>query len=169
MSIEYRYVVDESYIRESFGHSRTRLPLFFRSSVVVPAMILAVSIGWYVLYQAGLNSLILPLVIAAIVAAAGNLIMPVLLRRAVLKHVKRRPDFGREVTTILSDEGIESTAPLSQGIIKWAAVDGAIRDTEGIVLKIGPMKMWLPDTALTGSASHNATSFVSSKIKFDQG
>jgi len=168
LSIEYRYVVDESYLRESLRRSRTKLPWLIRPSVVVPATIAAFSVACFLLLQAGLTLLIVPVVIAAACGIVGSLAAPAVLRRAVLKLAKKGLDFGREVTTILSEEGLESTAPLSQGTTKWAAVEGAIRHADGIVLKIGPMRMWLPDSALRGSTSQDATSFVLSKIKLDQ-
>jgi len=168
MSIEYRFIYDESYYRESLARSLAQLPLLLRPSVQVPAMIVAGAVGWYWLRIVGLTSIGTAFVGLAAVAIVGRLMMPLLIGSAMLRHLRKSPEFGGEVTTTLSETGLDSTAPLSQGTVEWPAIQNAIRHVDGIMLQYGPLRFWLPDAALKGSTSDEAIDFVSAKTELRQ-
>ena len=168
MSIEYRFVFDESYLKDSLTHSLAQLPLFLRPSVQVPALVVAAVISWWGLASIGLESIVVVFVGFVAVVILGRLMMPVLMRSAMLRHLKKSPEFGGEVTATLSEAGLDTNAPLSQGIVEWAAIQSAFRHVDGIMLQRGQLKVWLPDAALKGSTSHEATEYVSAKTDLRQ-
>ena len=168
MNIEYRFVLDESYARESYGRIRTKLPLLIRASAVVPVLIAMSIIALYVMTQERLESLRPLLAVPVTTAVIVSLMLPVFLKSVHLKNCKKSSQFDQELTTTLSEAGIESTTSLSQGTTKWAAISSAIRHSDGIVLQIGRIKIWLPDSALQGSSSSEATEFVSAHTKLDR-
>ena len=168
MSIEYRFTYDESHFRESLARSFAQLPLLLRPSVQVPAILVAVAIGWYGLRIVGLTSIGMALVGFGAVAIAGRLMMTFVVGSAMLRHLKKSPEFGGEVTTTLSETGLDSTAPMSQGFVEWSAIQSAIRLFDGIMLKCGALRVWLTDSALKGSTSDEEINIVSSKTELGQ-
>lgn len=161
MSIEYRFVFDESYLGVSLTRSLSQRPLFLRPSVQVPLLILVAVGGWYFFDSFGLTSIASAFVALAGVAIVGQLTLALIMRSAMLKHLRKSPEFGGEVTATLSESGLDSTAPLSKGTVKWAALQSAVRYADGIMLERGRLRVWLPDAALKGSTSQDATDLVS--------
>ena len=161
MSIEYRFAFDKSYLGDSLARSLSLRPFLLRPSIQVPLLILVAVGGWLFFESYGLRSIASALVALAAVAIVGQLTLALIMRSAMLKQLRKSPEFGGEVTATLSEIGLDSTAPLSKGTVEWAALQSAVRFADGIMIERGRLRVWLPDAALKGSTSQDAMDFVS--------
>ena len=164
MNIIYSYKVDEAYCRTFYTRKIGRRLWFYRPSIQVPLLLVIGVGGWFLLSD--LDDPFIRTAFLALLALAffSSILAPKLLQRAMFRQLRKGPEFGSEVTVEVSEQGLKSSGPLSQGSIDWKAFTGAVRHPDGIMLSRSGAVLWLPDAALQGSTTDDVISLFDAKI-----
>jgi len=82
-----------------------------------------------------------------------------------MRKLKKSREFGKEVTLIVSDGGLEASGPNGRSSVKWSAYPRSVRYADGILLTRGSAIRWLPNSALAEGTLPEVLALVESKTQ----
>ena len=164
MSVSYHFVADFSYFRTAVDRYYRQRPVLFwlpvqYGLIALPlfcALLYALTVGASWTLAVAFTLLLWPLVVLAFVQ---------LTKWGIIQRFRGNADFGTDVTTVLSQDGVEVSGRNAQTKLDWDAYPTSVRFADGILLvKAGAIR-WLPDIAIESGSPAAATTLVGSKSK----
>jgi hypothetical protein len=160
MDITYKFSVDAVYYRTLIDrfYQQRPVPLRLTTQFGFLALILGGTFLSVVVAPLGFKVGI-TLIIVALVFFGGV----ALAKWCVYRRLRRRADFGTEVTLTMSAAGLVGSGPQAEGKWSWSAYPRAVRYSDGIMLLRRGVIRWLPDSALLVGTPEDATALTRSK------
>jgi hypothetical protein len=168
---EYRIICDESHLIKTLSRSRHQkksYPWFVVLKVVcglglaaLIALMITVSFTSSRNNPTGLwLAALVPAGFLALLLAGPRLDYFLFKRR-----LRKSPYYGSEMLISVSEDGIASKTPLSQGAVAWPAMTRATRLSDGFLLESGPgVLYWWPDSALVAGSISDVTRLLRANI-----
>ncbi|HEY3849474.1 MAG TPA: hypothetical protein VGL87_00780 [Steroidobacteraceae bacterium] len=160
MNIVYKFSVDAAYYRTLIDRYYQQRSFPFR--LTTQFGLLALIFGGTFLSVVGAPfrfKVGIALATAALVFFGGV----ALTKWGVYRRLRRRADFGTEVTVTMSAAGLVGSGAQAEGTWNWAAYPRAVRYSDGIMLLRRGVTRWLPDSALVVGTPADATALARSK------
>jgi hypothetical protein len=160
MDVSYKFRADSVYYRTLIDRYYQQRPILLRPIVQfgVIAAVFAGGFVWAVVAPLG-NKIGGGVIIGALIFFGGVL----LTKWGVYLRMRRRSDFGTEVTVMISEAGIIGRGAQAEGKWSWAAYPSAVRYRDGVMLLRRGVIRWLPDSAIVVGTPSDATALARSK------
>ena len=167
MRVTYKMTIDSSYCRTIVERYYRQRPFLLRLEVQFALMLIPIGCWWlYARVSAvpefNTKAVGTWLVVWVFVAIAGVLIT----KWVILRRMKKKMEYGTEVTMILSGDGIEATGQHVSSKWSWAAYPRAVRFPDGILLQRDGVIRWLPDSAIQEGTAEQVSELVAAKTDF---
>ena len=161
MAVTYRVRADQAYFTTLMQRFWQQRPVALRPVVQFTVLPIVVAACCLLAPWRGVDPVMLRIMAVGLALLVGPGAY-VLTRSLLLQRFRGSASFGSETLFKLSDEGISINGPLARGDMKWQLYPRAVRFPDGIMLVRPRVVCWLPDSALTGSSSLDATALVES-------
>lgn len=160
MDITYKFTVDAAYYRTLIDRYYQQRSFPFRLTTQFGLLALIFGGTFLSVMVAPLRFKVgIALAIAALVFFGGV----ALTKWSVYRRLRRRADFGTEVTLTMSAAGLAGSGARAEGQWNWAAYPRAVRYSDGIMLLRRGVIRWLPDSAVLVGTPADATALARSK------
>ena len=158
MSITYKPTIDSAYYRTLIDRYYRQRPLLLRLPMQFGLLLLAL-LGFAVWGFGSDAEWKETMVILVLVWPVVTFVGVSTTKWGVLQRLRRKPDFGKDVEMLVSDDGISA----GNRRWEWSAYPRSARFPDGILLMRTGAIRWLPDSAIRAGSADEATRLVDSR------
>jgi hypothetical protein len=164
MSVSYHFVADSDYFRTVIDRYYRQRPRLFWLPIQYGLIALPLLCAWlYALVTEASWTLIIAFIL--LLWPFATLCFVQLTKWGIMQRFRANADFGADVTTVLSESGIDARGRNAHTELAWTAYPTSVRFPDGILLLRAGAIRWLPDSAIQSGSPADATTLVGSKSK----